>query len=471
MKKLLVISLLFAGIGFGQTVNDAVRLALPGFGSGARAMGMGNAFVAMSDDGLGMNYNPAGIALVRRFELGGGFKYSNVQNNSTFFGNQLQAGNTSANLDNFSLLFPIPTLRGSLVIGTSYNSQHDFTGKMDFNGYNRGSSSMIQDLNGYSEIPFELYLTDDDYNTKINGRLNQAGSRLQSGSTGVWNFSVGYEAYKNLFLGLTLGLGNGSYENNYDYHETDPLGVYTGTELAPGNSFTNDFRRFSYKTLLNWDISFYEVKLGMLYQVKDLARVGLTIELPRTFTIKERYGIEAASYWGSGREVSIDPEDYKSSVEYEISTPFKFTGGVSFNVRGLILSAQASFMDYSQAKFKDISGLGGSFVGDLNKDVQSSLRAVLNYNFGAEYTVPFVDARVRAGYFTQKSPYKDDPSDYDKKFVTFGLGYLLDGELSFDVAYMYGWWKDFGENYGFAESRTLQDITLHSAVFGVSFRF
>jgi long-chain fatty acid transport protein len=138
MKKLFVISLLFVGIGFGQTVNDAVRLALPGFGSGARAMGMGNAFVAMSDDGLGMNYNPAGIALVRRFELGGGFKYSNVQNNSTFFGNQLQAGNTSANLDNFSLLFPIPTLRGSLVIGTSYNAQHDFTGKMDFNGYNQG---------------------------------------------------------------------------------------------------------------------------------------------------------------------------------------------------------------------------------------------------------------------------------------------------------------------------------------------
>jgi len=36
---------------------------------------------------------------------------------------------------------------------------------------------------------------------------------------------------------------------------------------------------------------------------------------------------------------------------------------------------------------------------------------------------------------------------------------------------MYGWWKDFGENYGFNQSRTLQDITYHNAVFGVSFRF
>ncbi|GAB1348866.1 hypothetical protein MASR1M107_10790 [Ignavibacteriales bacterium] len=91
MKRLIIILLLTSGVAFSQTVNDAVRLAMPGFGSGARSIGMGNAFIAMSDDGLGMNSNPAGIALVRRFELGGGFKYSSTGNNTTFFGNQSKA--------------------------------------------------------------------------------------------------------------------------------------------------------------------------------------------------------------------------------------------------------------------------------------------------------------------------------------------------------------------------------------------
>jgi len=471
MKKLMILFLFTTGFIYSQTVNDAVRLVMPGFGSGARSIGMGNAFVAMSDDGLGMNSNPAGIALVRRFELGTGFKYSSTGNNTTFFGNQNSVNNSAALLDNFSILIPVPTLRGSLVLGTSYNNVHDFSGKLAFNGFNGGSNSMIQDLNSYSNIPFELYLTDDNSVTKINGRLNQSGTRLQTGSTGIWNFSAAYEAYKNLFLGVTIGIGRGDYENNFDLRESDINGVYEGNELAPGNAFTKQFRAFDYKTILNWDVSFYDIKLGMLYQVRDLARVGMTVEMPTTYTIKEKYGVEASSSWGTGRVVSVDPADYASDVEYEISKPFKFTGGVSFNFRGLIISGQASFMDYSQTKFRDISGLGNSFVSGLNKDVQATLRAVLNYNFGAEYTIPFIDARVRAGYFTLKSPYKEDPSEYDRKFLTFGLGYLLDGELSFDVAYMYGWWKDFGENYGFNQSRTLQDITYHNAVFGVSFRF
>ncbi|GAB1348867.1 hypothetical protein MASR1M107_10800 [Ignavibacteriales bacterium] len=369
------------------------------------------------------------------------------------------------------MLIPVPTLRGSLVLGTSYNNVHDFSGKLAFNGYNGGTNSMIQDLNSYSDIPFELYLTDDNSATLINGRLNQSGTRLQSGSTGIWNFSAAYEAYKNLFLGVTIGIGKGTYENNFDMRESDVSRVYDGTELAPGNAFTKQFRHFDYKTNLSWDISFYDIKFGMLYQLRDIARIGMTVEVPKSYTIKEKYGVEASSSWGNGRVVSIDPADYTSDVEYEISTPFKFSGGISFNVRGLILSGQASFTDYSQTKFRDVSGLGNSFVASLNKDVQSSLRAVLNYNFGAEYTIPMIDARVRAGYFTQKSPYKDDPSEYDRTFLTAGIGYLLDGELSFDVAYMYGWWKDFGENYGYNQSRTLQDITYNNVVFGVSFRF
>lgn len=471
MRRFFLILMILTGFSLAQTVGDAVRLSMPGFGSGARAIGMGNAFVAMSDDGLGMAYNPAGIALMRRFELGGGFKYGVNSNNTSFLGNQLKSESSRADLDNFTLVFPIPTLRGSLVIGTSYNSTLDFTGKFDFKGYNGGNSSMIQDLNGYSEIPYELYLTDDSYITKINGRLEQSGSRTQTGSAGVWNFSGAYEAYKNFFLGATISVGGGTYQNNFIIQESDNNGVYSGTELAPGYPFTTTFKRFDYKTILDWDIRFYEVKLGMLYQVQNIARVGMTVELPKSYTIKEKYQVEASTIWGTGRVVDIDPADYRSDVEYEIKTPFRFTGGVAFNVRGLIISAQGTFVDYTNSSFKDISGLGSVFTSDLNRDIQNSLRSVLNYNLGAEYTFPFIDMRLRAGYFIQKSAYKDDPTEYDRKFVTFGLGYLIDGELSFDVAYIHGWWKDFGDNYGFNQSRTYQDIQYNSAVFGVSFRF
>lgn len=262
MRRFLGIFLIVSTTIFAQTVNDAVRLASPGYGSSPRAIGMGNAFVSMSDDGAGMFYNPAGIALVRRFELDAGFKYGFYNNRTTFFGKQVQSNSSVADIDNFGVLIPIPTLRGSFVVGASYNGNQDFAGKTEFNAFNSGGNSNIQDLNTFSDIPFELYLTDDNYNTKINGRLNQSGSRLQTGTTGVWNFSAAFEAYRNFFLGATIGIGSGEYQSDFRLREDDLQGIYEGQELAPGHSFTKSFRHFDYSTLLDWSLKYYDIKVA-----------------------------------------------------------------------------------------------------------------------------------------------------------------------------------------------------------------
>ena len=44
-----------------QNINDALRLAVPGLGSNARALGMGNSYIGLSDDGSAAFFNPAGL--------------------------------------------------------------------------------------------------------------------------------------------------------------------------------------------------------------------------------------------------------------------------------------------------------------------------------------------------------------------------------------------------------------------------
>lgn len=44
-------------------------------GAGARAIGMGNSFVALSDDAFGMYYNPAGLGFIRAAQIGADFGY------------------------------------------------------------------------------------------------------------------------------------------------------------------------------------------------------------------------------------------------------------------------------------------------------------------------------------------------------------------------------------------------------------
>lgn len=471
MKKSVFLLVFFLSLtGFSQTVNDAVKLAIPGSGFGARALGMGNSYISLSDDAAGMFYNPAGIGFIRQFEFSGGLTYYNLSNSSQFFGNNTNLSNSSIRPDNMSLIFPFPTLRGSLVFGFSYHSSKDFNYTYNFDGYNPGSNSFIQDLNIDTDIPYDLYLTDTNYNTAINGRLQQSGKVLQTGSINNWAFSGAIEAGRNFFVGATLSVVSGSFSGSRDYYEDDVRGIYTGTYLSPGDAFTNGFKTFYYNSVLDWDIEGFDMKLGMLYQAGNFARLGFTVELPKSYRIKEKFFFGGRSDWNDGTTVTLDRTEI-SPVEYDISIPFKFGMGFAVNYLDIIFTAEASLIDYSQVKFENANGLSSAYVAGLNKVIKEDLGAVLDYNFGAEYTIPGVELKVRAGYFQRSSPYAADNSDFHKKYITAGLGYLFDNFVSVDVAYVHGFYKDFSDNYGSGVSRILHDIKTDRLIFNVSYRF
>jgi hypothetical protein len=51
---------------YAQNYNDALRLSDIGLGFNARALGMGNASIGLSDDFSAVSINPAGLGLVKR---------------------------------------------------------------------------------------------------------------------------------------------------------------------------------------------------------------------------------------------------------------------------------------------------------------------------------------------------------------------------------------------------------------------
>ena len=470
MIRISLLLLLASATLYSQGVNDALRFSEQGIGYSTRALGMGNAYIGLSDDATGMHNNPAGIGLAKRMEFTGGLSYTNMSNASTFFGNTTNYDNSSTKLNNLSFLLPFPTVRGSLVFGMTYNVEKDFNRGMKFDGYNPGNNSFIQNALGVDDA-YDLFLTDDDGNTKINGRLNQSGSILESGTVSKWGFSGAIEAYPNLFLGATLNIMNSSYENSREYFEDDLLGIYDTMELAPGYPFTRQFRYFAYSPVYKWDIGGWNMKAGALYQIKDFARVGITIQFPKVFSINEKFEYSASSHFGDGTVKNVGNSGDPSEVEYDIITPFELSAGASYRFYGLILSGQVTAVDYKQTKFSNPEGLSEKDIADINRDIKDQLRAVINYNIGAEYTIPQVGVRVRAGYFVQKSPYQGDDSSFDKKYITGGIGLLLDDNVSIDLAYARGEWNDIGDNYGSGVSRTLQKIKTDNLLLGVGFRF
>ena len=452
-----------------QNVNDILRVAIPGLGSNARALGMGNSYIALSDDGSASFFNPAGLGLLKRLEFTGGLNYSGFDNDVDFFSNSTSYSNSNTKLNRLSFSFPFPTLRGSLVFGLSYHTIKDLTSASKFDGFNSSNNSLIQDLLD-TDIPFDLYLTDLDNNTPVSGNLNQSGSILNSGSINNWTFSGAIEVYKNLFIGANLNVISGNYKSNNDYYEDDTQNIYQG-RTDPTDSLTADFKTFYLNRILDWDISGWDAKFGFLYQFENYARFGLTVQFPRTYNIKEKFLVDGSSEFGSGFTPTLDRDKYSDAVEYEIETPIELGAGFSVNYGGLIFSAQATIIDYSQSEFKNVDGLSEQYAERLNKDIKDMLKSVFNYNLGVEYIVPNVGLRLRGGYFVQPSPYQEDPPEFDRKYLTAGIGFLTEETVGIDIAYAYGWWKDYGDNYGSNVSRTFQDIKTNQFIITGTYRF
>lgn len=467
-KKFILIVLLFSSTIFSQNFNDALRVGVPGLGMNARALGMGNSYLALSDDGSASFFNPAGLGLVKRLELMGGLDISSFNNTTTFFGNNTKSSASQTSLNNVSFAFPIPTVRGSLVFGLAYNSHKDLIGSNQFDGYNPNNNSKIQSLLN-TDIPFDLFLTDDNGNTIINGKLNQSGNILNSGSINSWTLTGAIEAYKNFFIGANLSVISGKYTSDFDYYEDDTKNIYQGI-TAPGYPKTTDFQSFYLKNLLNWNMEGWGAKIGFLYQFNNFGRFGATVQFPKTITIKEKFIVEGSSQFANW-STSLKSEDYSDEVKYDITTPFEISGGLSLNFMGLIVSSQLSFINYTELEFSNPEGLSNSYISDQNKRIKNLLRQTLNYNFGAEYTLPAFGLRLRGGYIYQQSPFKDDKPEFDKKYLTMGIGFLADGVIGIDLGYAYGWWKDIGDNYDSNVSRTFQDIQYHKFIITTTYRF
>ncbi len=464
--------ILFFSNAYAQNQNDALRLGYPGLGSSARALGMGNAYIGLSDDAGAAFFNPAGWGFVKKLEFTGGLSYDTYANNTTFLNQYSDYSNSATRLNNLSFALPFPTIRGSLVFAVSYHTTKDFTGALKFNGYNGGNTSMIQNLNNnYSNIPYDLYLTDTSFNTIINGRLNQSGSILESGSLNNWTFSGAIEAYKNLYVGLNLNFISGSYNNNNNYYEDNTKGIYTNVETDPGNPDTYGFQTFYLNRILNWNLSGWDAKFGVMYQIQNSARLGLTVQFPKTYTVKESFTVNGNAQFSTGFNPQLVSSNYSDKVQYDIVTPFELGAGFSANIASLIVSGQATIIDYSQLKFANADGLSASYVAEQNKNIKDLLQSVINYNVGAEYTIPTIGVRLRAGYFVEPSAYQGDPSNFDRQYVTGGIGYLAGDAVGIDLAYAHGWWQTYGDNYGVNVSRTYQKITDDRIILSMTYRF
>jgi long-subunit fatty acid transport protein len=259
----------------------------------------------------------------------------------------------------------------------------------------------------------------------------------------------------NLSAGVTLTYVAGSYRYDRRYREEDLNGIY--------NTFPFDFNNLQVDEYIDGDITGVTAKFGLMYRVPERFRIGFTVKTPSAFTVKENYGLTARSEFDDG---SVYTTSNNARSEYDVRTPWVIGGGASLLLRDLVLSADVEFTDWTTMEFTNAA----SSLESQNQDIRSIFRSTLEYRLGAEYDIASIGLRLRAGYGLRPSPYKGDPSDFDRKSFSGGIGVLLTSSVMLDAGFAHSWWNTYRSNYD-ATSRVDESVSWNSFLLTLSYRF
>jgi hypothetical protein len=476
MKTFVVFLFMFTGFSFTQNFNDAFRLGEQTIDFDARTISLGNSTMGSLGNFSSSILNPAGLATIQRDVFSLSFNTNSFKNSANFINTSTSAEKKNSNTNQFSFILPLPVKKGSAVFAFGYNQVRDFNSSLEFDAYNNQNESMIEYLTYSNFVSDREFIWDlglnsrvnensDEYTTTINSRLNQSGKTIEEGNLNNWIFSGAAEVAKNLFVGATFNIYSGDYASNRKYYEDDINNFYSGF-TDPSDSSTLDFQYFYLNDIVNWDLSGWDFRLGLLYKQSSLFTFGAAIKFPTTFTVKERYSIYGESEFAQN---SFFVEYPDNNIEYDIVTPMEFSGGFSVSIPFINFSASAKYVDYSQMEFSD--GFSSAELFDKNEEINEIFENTINWNLGLEVTLPYPALKLRGGFMYFPSPYINDKAEFDKKYFTTGLGFPLAKKLLLDFAYVHGWWKNYGDNYGFEVSRTNQDINVNKMVLSISYIF
>jgi len=428
---LLIICSGFLSTVFAQALQ---RIEIPSslnpVGSGARALGMGGAFIAVADDATAASWNPGGLIQLETPEVSVvGACFDRAEDN-TFGTNPEASGSqdvSKSSINYLSAAYPFTVWAHNMIVSVNYQNLYDFT----------------------REWKFPL--------TQVSGNLslNQDVDYTQEGSLSALGIAYCVQITPKFSFGLTLNLWkDGLYPNEWEQNT-----FQSGSGVYVGNPFI--FESKSYDT---YSFSGFNVNLGILWHVNDKITIGAVVKTPfeadlrheSTFNSSIHYpGVPAADSTtsiASAEDETLDmPMSYGIGFAYRFSD--KFTASIDMY--------RTEWDDYilTDSNGNRTSPISGESISDSDIDPTHQVRMGAEYLFiKPNYVIP-----LRGGIFYDPAPAEGNPDDFYGLSLGSGIAYK---QFIFDIAYQYRFGNDVGtsimKNLNF--SQDVDEHTVYSSV-------
>jgi long-subunit fatty acid transport protein len=388
----------------------------------ARALGMGGAYLAISDDAGGLQYNPAGLARVTRPEMSGSIMNLNRDIKTHFDGVTMKTTLGRTRVTGLGFVYPIPTYRGSAVVAAGYSAP---------------------------------WLLDREY-----GRRNYTGTRpadgvaediFEEGQVGQWSLAYAVDLSPTLTLGLRTSWIQGSRMQDWVYRDAS-LNIHDVLDVTL-NGVTG--------------------ALGLQTRVGSWGRAGLVVDLPRWIWIKGSV-TDAVSddSWNIDERMTL-PFRVGAGVaatlrELLLTADARFTDWSQIDYLGPLRYDDGERRRLAYAPTWDLH-LGAEYLLDLAKSVGVRVRGGAAWE-PVPYRVLLTDIETAPGgegTLIVTPVYREARFDPDRFTVTAGLGLLLQSSLTVDIAYAIGSYTRAADGLAgassLAEDESEQRLTLSAA--------
>ena len=380
-------------------------------GSGARAFGMGGAFIAVADDATAASWNPAALNNLERFELSMVVKNFHRIEHNTFGTNPESNGmqnvyKNSFNYFSFAYPFELETYSKTYPLVLSFNYQN------------------LYDFDREWHLPFFVQTKDFV--------LNQNANYLQTGNLSALGLAGCIEVLKNLSVGLTINIWNNELASNHWEKKI----FQKGNGTNEGHDFI-----FTYTATDDYEFDGYNVNfnLGFLWK-KEYANhsfnIGAVIKTPFRADIIHKSNYK---YFFHYLEKQNPEPDNSGSFEEKDTIDFPLSYGIGtalvFGRRNFLkVDFDLYVTDWKDYIITDTTENENSFSDD-KRTIQIRLgMEYLLFRDNYRKRIPF-----RTGLFYDPVPGDDCIDNY----YGFTLGFGLHKEnIQFDFGYQYR----FGNN-------------------------
>ncbi len=402
-------------------------------GSGARAIGMGGAFIAVANDATAASWNPGGLPQLKLPEISivaSGFH----QKGDINFGKNPEAiGSYSISDENINYLsatYPFELFNHNMVLSLSYQHLYDFNREWQFILKQRDVTELMS---------FEGLW---DYQQK--GRLSALG------------LSYGIRVLPQLSMGITLNFWrDGLTDNNWE-HKSQMTG--SGEFFPFNDQFSQPFTEQLYR-IETYSFKGFNVNLGMLWRVNYHLTVGAVFKTPFTadveHSVQSNWEHQEFDFEFAGSDNYIANEELEMPMSYGIGLVYNFSDHFS-------ISADIFRTEWDDFISRDEAGVekypvNGKHVSKSDVDPTHQIRMGAEYRYINKrkgYIIP-----IRCGTFYDPVPSEGSPDDFYG--FSMGTGFTWKNRFSIDIAYQYRFGNDVGSSLLEDKYEFSQDVNEH----------